>query len=55
MAGGVAGDYSLTGERGRRAVANGLAHVSGAKWYVVTDPAQAAEGADAALGRAGDP
>ena len=31
-------DYSLTGERSKQAIANGLAHVSGAKWYVSPIP-----------------
>lgn len=31
-------DYSLTGEEGRRAVANGLAQISGAQWYACSIP-----------------
>ena len=45
-------DYSLSGPENRRAVERGLAT---AKWYHLADPAQAAEGVDAAQGRAGDP
>jgi fatty acid desaturase len=32
-AGAHAPDYSLIGERSKQAIANGLAHISGAKWY----------------------
>ena len=44
-------DYSLVGLDTPRAIGSGLAT---AEWYH-TDPAQAAQGADAALRRAGDP
>ena len=31
-------DYSLTGERSRQAIARGLAHIAGAKWYASPIP-----------------
>ena len=31
-------DYSLTGERAKQAIANGLAHISGARWYASPIP-----------------